>query len=665
GPGGYEGVGGKGPGTAVSPSQAAAFATATPVAPTTIAQTTYFPDAGADAGSFDAGSAQSFELIYPYDKTVFPLGLLPPLLQWRSLYAASTVAVDIRLSEASYAFEGQYAFPAPGTAGFTDDDRSRQPISEAVWHDATYSNGGSTDPLKIEIRLLTSDGTVYGPVTEQLTIAQGVLTGTVYYNSYKTSLNGSQGAVLAIQPGAAAPTLALPAEQGKCHVCHSVAGDGKTLFVQDNAYDYGSSYDLTDGGALIQHYYGADAGDGTTQVGKFTFSGVYPDGTMAMACSGPNPNWHHYASDSALFGRADGNKIPSTGFSDVIKNAATPEFAPDGRKIAFSLWNTQTGADAGAPTGSTSLMAMDFDCGAAAGSVTCTGAKTFSNLRELFNTTAAGNYVAWPSFTPDAKALIFQHTTHPAPTGSVIYTQGDDNGGYPNGGAKARLRYVDVPSAGPATPRLLCALNGLAAGCDTTEVSTLPAHPSFRKKPGGATQLFEVMDDTQMNYEPTINPVTSGGYYWVVFTSRRRYGNVAAGYPYDGFDGQSPTPTSPITKKLWVAAIDANTGEPDPSHPAFYLAGQELSAGNMRGFWVVDPCKGLGSSCETGEECCNGFCRPDGDAGGALVCANKPPGGCSKELEACTTNADCCGAPQGYTCTNGRCAQPPPPNVPR
>ncbi|MEO8801632.1 MAG: hypothetical protein ABI551_27320, partial [Polyangiaceae bacterium] len=95
GPGGYEGVGGKGPGTAVSPTQASAFATATPVAPTTIAQTTYFPDAGADASSFDAGSAQSFELIYPYDKTVFPLGLLPPLLQWRSLYAANTVAVDI------------------------------------------------------------------------------------------------------------------------------------------------------------------------------------------------------------------------------------------------------------------------------------------------------------------------------------------------------------------------------------------------------------------------------------------------------------------------------------------------------------------------------------------------------------------------------------------
>ena len=28
-----------------------------------------------------------------------------------------------------------------------------------------------------------------------------------------------------------------------------------------------------------------------------------------------------------------------------------------------------------------------------------------------------------------------------------------------------------------------------------------------------------------MNYEPTVLPVAVGGYYWVVFTSRRAYGN--------------------------------------------------------------------------------------------------------------------------------------------
>jgi hypothetical protein len=157
--------------------------------------------------------------------------------------------------------------------------------------------------------------------------------------------------------------------------------------------------------------------------------------------------------------------------------------------------------------------------------------------------------------------------------------------------------------------------------------------------------------DAVMNYEPTVNPIASGGYYWVVFTSRRMYGNVAAGQPYDNGDG-----TYPITKKLWVAAIDANPKPgTDPSHPAFYLPGQELDAGNMRGFWVVDPCQPNGNACESGDECCNGFCRKVGDAGG-LVCTDQPPG-CAQEFEKCTTDADCCGAGSGIGCVGGRCSK--------
>ena len=37
--------------------------------------------------------------------------------------------------------------------------------------------------------------------------------------------------------------------------------------------------------------------------------------------------------------------------------------------------------------------------------------------------------------------------------------------------------------------------------------------------------------------------------------------------------GQNPTTRR---KQLWVAAIDASPGASDPSHPAFWLAGQEL-----------------------------------------------------------------------------------------
>ena len=129
-----------------------------------------------------------------------------------------------------------------------------------------------------------------------------------------------------------------------------------------------------------------------------------------------------------------------------------------------------------------------------------------------------------------------------------------------------------------------------------------------------------------------MNPVVSGGYAWVVFTSRRAYGNFISRIPgasvsADGdvpFDNTQVAGTDQNTnaikgyrKKLWVAAIDINQpGGIDISHPAFLLEGQETEAGNMRGFWALDPCKANDQSCETGDECCGGFCRQLNDADG-------------------------------------------------
>lgn len=84
---------------------------------------------------------------------------------------------------------------------------------------------------------------------------------------------------------------------------------------------------------------------------------------------------------------------------------------------------------------------------------------------------------------------------------------------------------------------------------------------------------------------------------------------------------------------------DRSLAQRDPSFPAFYLPGQELLAGNARGFWVVDPCKDDGAGCESGVECCTGFCQADGE--GELTCGKKTDE-CSQELARCETSADCC-----------------------
>ena len=147
---------------------------------------------------------------------------------------------------------------------------------------------------------------------------------------------------------------------------------------------------------------------------------------------------------------------------------------------------------------------------------------------------------------------------------------------------------------------------------------------------------------------------------WVVFTSRRMYGSVATIPPFCSDPRGVDLIKNVTTKKLWVAAIDANAKPgTDGSHPAFYLPAQELLAGNSRGFWVLSPCLADGQGCTTGDQCCNGYCeQASGDAGAdaGLVCGNKPPNAsCTPEGDKCTSTADCC-LPTD-SCINGFCTQ--------
>jgi hypothetical protein len=164
--------------------------------------------------------------------------------------------------------------------------------------------------------------------------------------------------------------------------------------------------------------------------------------------------------------------------------------------------------------------------------------------------------------------------------------------------------------------------------------------------------------DKAWNYEPTFAPVAAGGYYWVVFTSRRTYGNM--------YQGDLATPAQ--VKQLWVAAIDPTApAGTDPSHSAFRLPGQALTftdggstqnALNMRGFWALEPCKTDLGECSAGSDCCGGFCdKKEGSATG--TCQSAPPV-CSADGDKCKTDADCCGKDDGARCLGGFCSQKPP-----
>ena len=300
-------------------------------------------------------------------------------------------------------------------------------------------------------------------------------------------------------------------------------------------------------------------------------------------------------------------------------SGATPVFSPDGKHVAF----THVSGKLGALTGDgTHVVAMDFD----------STVPSMSAPRNVFTLpSGATNCVGFPSFLPTNDALLVQLQLQACNTARF----GPSYVGTTN--VNGEIWWADV---GSARQHRLDALDGYRAD-GTAYLPAGPSHPA----------------DATLNYAPTVNPAASGGYAWVIFTSRRLYGNVATIDPFSSNPRSYDYAHQVTTKKLWVAAIDL--GSPpgvDPSHPAFYLPGQELRAGNARGYWVLNPCRAAGVACQAGDQCCGGYCQPVG-AGDKLVCADMTPT-CAQVGEKCATASDCCDP--AVQCINDFCSSTTP-----
>ena len=547
---------------------------------------------GGSDGPGGIGPDAEFRFLYPYDETVFPRGLSAPLLQ----LGGEADATYVKITTGSFAYEAFGAW----------NGLTRVSLPEEVWRGVTLS-AGAGEWVEVEVSK-ASGGEVTGPVKQRWLIAQGSLKGIVYYNTYRSPL-AATGAVMRIKPGETATVL-----QAGCTVCHTVSAQGNVMVagVQwdgDNAA-VSRAFDLpVNGGIQLRN----EQPEGRV----YAFGGLTPDGARMLTSGVPASGAKMRGMSGELFSRlvdtASGETVATPSFD--VKVAMTPNFAPDGSRVAFN------NHDASAQGRVLSVASYD-------------GAADPPEFGEVVDVvTDPDKVLAWPSFLPDASAVVFH-------AGDSFDTAQFGGGAY-----YADLRLVDVESQSVST---LDALNGYAANGELY-------------LPGGAAQ------EEHLNYEPSVLPVPVGGYYWVLFTSRRTYGNSLApggseprgddiwGIP-QGEDAETPSPR----KKIWVAAIDIDhQGAVDPSHPAFYLPGQELESGNMRAFAALEPCKKRGKGCESAAECCDGFCRETGrdDAGApVLECVPPPDNACSNIDEACAVAGDCCMAKS--LCINKRCAAP-------
>ncbi len=627
--GGVGGVGGEGLGGPVT-STAALAALANP---------------GSDAGT------QGLTLLYPYNGTVWPRGMLAPLLMW-SWTPGDADAIQIELATGSGSFSWKGTFARPAILAQSGGNFIRHPIPEDIWDMATNTAGaltlaGKPDPLVVKLTVERA-GVGAGPVTQTWPVAPGRLTGSVYYNSYGTQLVKNWGgntdkaghrigaAILGIRSGDVAPALVVglnSADDTGCRVCHVVSSRGRWLLTQSEQGTPGDGqsflYDLS--AANVQ----ASAVT-LTQQGTFGWAALVGDGTYALT-NAIDPSSTNPAITNSAAGTATSSFWPFAPTPPTTPGtlaglpagvaAGYPSYAPDDKRVAYvdATGHTQ---NFNAP-----IVTAAYD----------SATHAFSGVTTVA-TPAMGQRIGYPVFLPDDSGLLFETEVRTGQADNVMVTRN---------GARSDLWWVKLGATPVPVP--LDTLNGKSGGA-----SYLPTNPNNHGIPGATdprSSYSEVgFDDTTLNYEPTVLPIVVGGYAWVVFTSRRLYGNQLTAVPWQSWpqDYDTTSLAQATVKKLWVAAIDLSApASADPSHPAFYLPAQEILAGNSRGFWVLDPCKADGQSCQTGDQCCNGFCEAAAD-GGALVCGSGTVGACSVVQEKCTTAADCCDTTN--TCTNGFCA---------
>ncbi len=601
GAGGYGGVGGDGPGGPPSAAQVNAL-----------------------GGTPRADAKVSW--IYPYDGTVWPQGLLAPLLQWKP-GAHSFDSVYVHIQEKNYEYKGYFAANATPFRNV--------PIPESIWDAVALSNGG--DPVTVSL-VFAEGGSAVGPFTETWTIAHATLQGAIYYNSYGTALvkNSSSGdgldyyghqygaATLAIAPGATSPTLTAgvnsvnPAGDGTgCRVCHTVSANGKNLVTQA-ANASATSYSRT---VYLDPVNDTTGGAGTSlAASNLAFPAFFRDGSLLFSSAGGMIDGD---TASRLYAAPAGTPVPGVSGIPAGLNAALPAFSPDGRHVSFDFWGGQFSA--ALKGDQTSLAVLDFD-----------GKTSFSNPRIVYTPPAGPSgqaSVTFSSFLPNSAGVVFDLELS-RPSGDWGYTWRHNT---------SELWWVDL--ATHAAHRL-----DRLDGYDGSGTPYLPDNAT-----GAATHT--AAQDATLNYEPTVCPIAAGGYAWIVFTSRRMYGGVAELGPWVSDPRNYPWQDQVTDKKLWVAAVDLNAAPgTDPSHPAFYLPAQELHAGNSRGFWTFDACRVDGQDCEAGAQCCGGYC---GAGDGGKACTSRPPS-CSPEFDRCAQDSDCCGVSQGITCINAVCSRSQP-----
>jgi hypothetical protein len=166
-----------------------------------------------------SSGADTATIVYPYDGTVLPLALKPPVLQWDTGgVAAAAVKVTLR-------------YPATGTAIFkwskiiAEPSNARFAFTRDVWNFFERTAKAGTGKISLQ-RIVGTQLT--DALSKNVTFASTPLRGKIFYTQY-----GGGSNIMRLDPGGDIPAAqAFPTSDG-CPVCHSMSADG-TKFATSN-----------------------------------------------------------------------------------------------------------------------------------------------------------------------------------------------------------------------------------------------------------------------------------------------------------------------------------------------------------------------------------------------------------------------------------------------
>ncbi|MSP26472.1 MAG: hypothetical protein EXR75_15250, partial [Myxococcales bacterium] len=331
---------------------------------------------------FDApsGPDPTLQIVYPFDKTVMPLRVLAPEIQW--VGGAGGDIYRVRFTSKHITYTEFVTSPIPGV--YT--------IDQQAWENIQFSGlGPLSDPLKFEIARL-SGGVAYQAKLLELRIAQGIVYGSVYYWQLPDACGGDgNGKILRIKPSSTTPDEFF--QPGECWGCHTVSRDGTRMmatFETGSANGFPlqtikldttpSQFDTITQATGITGVYAAYNDDGTKILYSDNSSGTKPAGSAAL-----------HIINSANGAAVLSNAMPA--------GCGEPAWSPDGTMIAGICGLTDGGWTFDSSSGALIVNQLNLAQNQVMGS------------QMIVQQGGLPGRPAYPTFTPDSKHLAFGRPT--------------------------------------------------------------------------------------------------------------------------------------------------------------------------------------------------------------------------------------------------------------